>query len=125
MYSMLVLECATDRQLPKGGIEKYVHVIPDFIVFCNAVNDVLSFYKEMLAEETGNYIDQRAQSEQVDILIALQKVSNEGIEAGERVLAGLVDAPAPRANFSAFAKGMVHFHTAIKRYQLQSLYEMV
>lgn len=124
MYGLLVVVCATDPQLPTGGIEKYVHVIPDVIVFTNIVNDVLSFYKEMLAEETGNYIDQRAQREQCDILTALQKVANEGIAAGERVLAGLANAPEYRNNFSVFAKGIVHFHTAIPRYRLQSLYGM-
>ncbi|KAM0264870.1 hypothetical protein ACHAQJ_000386 [Trichoderma viride] len=124
MYGLLVVVCATDPQLPTGGIEKYIHVIPDVIVFTNIVNDVLSFYKELLAEETGNYIDQRAQREEVDILTALQKVANEGIQAGERVLAGLANAPEYRANFSVFAKGIVHFHTAIPRYRLQQLYEM-
>ncbi|KAL7918471.1 isoprenoid synthase domain-containing protein [Trichoderma austrokoningii] len=124
MYGFLILACATDPQLPTGGVEKYVHVVPDAVVFINIANDVLSFYKEMVAEETGNYIDQRAQMEQCDILTALQKVANEGIEAAERVFAGLADAPEYRANFAAFTKGYVHFHTATRRYRLQSLYEM-
>lgn len=123
MYSLVVVACTTDYQLPKGGIDKYVHVIPDVIIFTNIVNDVLSFYKEMVAEETGNYIDQRAQMEQCDILTALQKVADEGVEAGERVIAGLANAPEYLYHFKAFQKGFVHFHTAIKRYRLQSLCE--
>ncbi|KAM0458708.1 hypothetical protein ACHAPV_006100 [Trichoderma viride] len=124
MYSLLVVGCATDAQLPKGGLDKYAQVIPDVVVFTNIVNDVLSFYKEMLAEETGNYIDQRAQREQCDILTALQKVADEGVEAGERVLAALANAPEYQDNFKAFAKGFVHFHTATPRYRLESLCEV-
>ncbi|KAL7967369.1 isoprenoid synthase domain-containing protein [Trichoderma sp. SZMC 28014] len=111
-------------QLFKSGLDKYVQVIPDVIVFTNIANNVLSFYKEMLAEETGNYIDQRAQREECDVLTALQKVANEGVEARERVLAALAHAPQYQDNFKAFAKGFVHFHTATKRYKLQSLCEV-
>lgn len=124
MYSLLVIGCATDAQLFKSGLDKYVQVIPDVIVFTNIANNVLSFYKEMLAEETGNYIDQRAQREECDVLTALQKVANEGVEARERVLAALAHAPQYQDNFKAFAKGFVHFHTATKRYKLQSLCEV-
>jgi uncharacterized protein YbjQ (UPF0145 family) len=123
MYSFLVVGCATDAQLPKGGLDKYVHVIPDVIIFINIANDILSFYKEMLAGETGNYVDQRAQREQCDILTALKKVAEEGLEAAERIIAGLADAPEYQANFKAFATGYVHFHTATPRYRLRSLCE--
>lgn len=78
MYGFWILACATDPQLPTGMVEKYVHVIPEVVVFINIANDVLSLYKEMAAEEMGNCNDQRAQMEQCAVLTALQKVASEG-----------------------------------------------
>ncbi|EPS95759.1 hypothetical protein FOMPIDRAFT_31126, partial [Fomitopsis schrenkii] len=38
----------------------YMHTIPDAMNFVNYANDVLSFYKEVLAGDTQNYITERA-----------------------------------------------------------------
>ncbi|UKZ57093.1 hypothetical protein TrVGV298_010945 [Trichoderma virens] len=122
MYSLLALARTSDRKLPTGGFEKFVQVIPDVIVFTNIVNDVISFYKELLAGETGNYIDMRAQNDKVSVLIALRNVADEGIRVRERVLAALADEPEYRANFEVYAKGITRFHTSSPRYRMMELF---
>ncbi|KAM4064892.1 trichodiene synthase (TRI5) domain-containing protein [Hirsutella rhossiliensis] len=124
MYALLALACASDSKLPTctGGFEKYVQVIPDVILFTNIVNDVISFYKELLAGEKGNYIDMRAQRDDVDVLVAMRTLADEGIRIRERVLIALAGAPEYYANFDAYAKGITHFHTSSPRYRLMELF---
>ncbi|KAH8895596.1 terpenoid synthase [Thozetella sp. PMI_491] len=122
MYSLLALARASDPQQPTGGLEKYVQTIPDVIVFTNIVNDVISFYKELLAGEKGNYLDMRAQRDQIDVLTALRDLADEGIQVRERILAALADTPEYRDNFDAYARGITHFHTSSPRYRLGELF---
>lgn len=124
MYALLALARPSDPKLSTGGLDKYVQVIPDVIVFTNIVNDVISFYKELLAEEKGNYIDMRAQRENITVLEALGTLAEEGIRVRERVLKVLEDEPEYRANFDTYAKGITHFHTSSPRYRMKGLYEM-
>ncbi|CAM1510697.1 Fc.00g010320.m01.CDS01 [Cosmosporella sp. VM-42] len=122
MYALLALARASDPKLPTGGFEKFIQTIPDIIVFTNIANDVISFYKELLAGEKGNYIDMRAQKEGVDVVAALRTLADEGICVRERVLGALADEPEYRANFDAYAKGITHFHTSSPRYRLVELF---
>ncbi|KAL7893864.1 isoprenoid synthase domain-containing protein [Trichoderma sp. SZMC 28014] len=123
MYALLALARPSDPKLSTGGLDKYVQVIPDVIVFTNIVNDVISFYKELLAEEKGNYIDMRAQRENITVLEALDTLADEGIQVRERVLKVLKDEPEYRANFDTYAKGITHFHTSSPRYRMMGLFE--
>ncbi|KAF4991468.1 hypothetical protein FDECE_14038 [Fusarium decemcellulare] len=122
MYALLALARASDPQLPTGGFEKFVQTIPDVIVFTNIVNDAISFYKELLAEEKGNYIDMRTHKDEVDVVAALRTLAEEGICVRNRVLAALVDEPEYRDNFDAYAKGITHFHTSSPRYRIGELF---
>ena len=122
MYALLALARASDPKLPTGGFEKFIQAIPDVIVFTNIVNDVISFYKELLAGEKGNYIDMRAQKEGIDVVVALRTLADEGICVRQRVLGALADEPEYRANFDAYAKGITHFHTSSPRYRLVELF---
>lgn len=122
MYALLALARASDPKLPTGGLDKYVQVIPDVIVFTNIVNDVISFYKELLAGETGNYIDMRAQRDEVSVLTALRAMADEGIRIRKRVLDVLAEEPEYRDNFYVYAKGITHFHTSSPRYRLTELF---
>jgi hypothetical protein len=124
MYALLALARPSDPRLPTGGLDKYVQVIPDVIVFTNIVNDVISFYKELLAGEKGNYIDMRAQRDEVTVLAALNTLAEEGIRVRERVIAALSDEPEYQANFETYAKGITHFHTSSPRYRMTGLFEM-
>ncbi|SPJ90390.1 uncharacterized protein FTOL_13271 [Fusarium torulosum] len=124
MYALLALARASDPQLPTGGFEKFVQTIPDVIIFTNIVNDVISFYKEHLAGEKGNYIDMRAHKDGVDVVAALRTLADEGICVRDRVLAALADEPEYRDNFNAYAKGITHFHTSSPRYRMVELFGM-
>ncbi|KAK7408925.1 hypothetical protein QQX98_008869 [Neonectria punicea] len=123
MYALLALARASDPKLPTGGFEKYIQTIPDVIVFTNIVNDVISFYKELLAGEKGNYIDMRAHKDGVDVVTALQTLAEEGLAIHARVFATLANEPEYLANFDAYAKGITHFHTSSPRYRLGELFE--
>ncbi|KAK7428159.1 hypothetical protein QQZ08_005399 [Neonectria magnoliae] len=123
MYALLALARASDPKLPTGGFEKYIQTIPDVIVFTNIVNDVISFYKELLAGEKGNYIDMRAHKDGVDVVTALQTLAEEGLAIHSRVFAALANEPEYLANFDAYAKGITHFHTSSPRYRLVELFE--
>jgi len=120
MYALLVLGQSTDGTTI--DLAKYAHAIPDFIIFTNIVNDVISCYKEVLAGEKGNYIDMRAERDGVDFLTALRVVADEGICARNRVLAALGDATVSRANFDMYARGISHFHTSEARYRIPELF---
>ncbi|AEO59597.1 hypothetical protein MYCTH_53945, partial [Thermothelomyces thermophilus ATCC 42464] len=122
MYSLLALARASDLKLPTGGLANYVQVIADVITFTNIVNDVISFYKELLAGEKANYVQMRAQKDKVDVLAALRTLADEGIRIRDRVLATLADEPEYLANFDAYAKGITHFHTSSPRYRLCELF---
>lgn len=101
MYALLALARVSDPQLPIGGFEKFVQTIPDVIIFTNIVNDAISFYKEHLAGEKGNYIDMRAYKDGVDVVAALRTLADEGICVRDRVLAALADEPEYCDNFDA------------------------
>ncbi|CAJ2509655.1 Uu.00g146810.m01.CDS01 [Anthostomella pinea] len=123
MYALLALARHSDVTLkPSGGFEKYVQTVPDVVVFTNIVNDVISFYKELLAGEKGNYIDMRAEKDGVDVITAQRKLADEGIAVYNRVVATLADEPEYRANFEAYARGITHFHTSSPRYRLRELF---
>lgn len=98
--------------------------MPDVIAFTNIVNDVISYYKELLDGEKGNYVNMRAQRENITALEALSTLAKEGIRIHKRVLAALEDEPEYRANFDTYAKGSTHFHTSSPRYGLMKLFDM-
>ncbi|KAI1341518.1 isoprenoid synthase domain-containing protein [Xylariaceae sp. FL0016] len=128
MYALLALARHADvddhdRAGDGGsGFERFVQAVPDVIVFTNIVNDVISFYKELLAGEKGNYIDMRAEKDGTDVVAAQRALADEGIQVYGRVLKTLADAPEYRANFEAYARGITHFHTSSPRYRLRELF---
>ncbi|KAK8012066.1 hypothetical protein PG989_000326 [Apiospora arundinis] len=123
MYALLALARHSDKDRKNAdGFGRYVQAVPDVIVFTNIVNDVISFYKELLAGEKGNYIDHRAEKEGVDVITAQRVLAEEGVAVYERIRATLADAPEYRANFEAYARGITHFHTSSPRYRLRELF---
>ncbi|KAK8040903.1 terpenoid synthase [Apiospora phragmitis] len=123
MYALLALARPSDRARKHAeGFGRYVQAVPDVIVFTNIVNDVISFYKELLAGEQGNYIDMRAEKDGVDVITAQRALADEGIAVYHRVRATLADAPEYQANFEAYARGITHFHTSSPRYRLRELF---
>ncbi|KAM7192036.1 Isoprenoid synthase domain containing protein [Naviculisporaceae sp. PSN 640] len=102
--------------------------IPDFILLTNAINDVISFYKEALAGEQGNYVDMRAHRDGTDLLVALRTVADEGIAARNRIVQMLKDRGASREfrdMFDAYVTGLTKFHTNCPRYRVAELVRAV
>lgn len=123
MYALLMLVQLSDHTAPTGNFEKYVQAIPDIIIYTNITNDVISFYKEVLAGEKSSYIDLRAQRDNTDTAVALHAVAEEGIQARARALDLLKDAPEYYRNFETYARGIAHFHTSAPRYRMVELFE--
>ncbi|GBE86169.1 predicted protein [Sparassis crispa] len=70
-------------RFPEVGI--YIQAVPDVMVYVNCVNDILSFYKEELAGETGNYIGDRSAIEGRPALDTLRELIDETVAASERI----------------------------------------
>ena len=88
-----------------------------------SISDVLSFYKEELAGENGNYISleasQRGQ-EKIPVLRELARDVSLCVSRVENILEGSGEA---KAAFHCFIGGYVSFHTSFdSRYHLNDLF---
>ncbi|KZT12294.1 terpenoid synthase [Laetiporus sulphureus 93-53] len=101
-------------------VDKYMQAIPDICWYQNHVNDVLSFYKEELAGETGNYMSDRAIATGKTTLETLQEVIDETVVIVERIRKILGEGKV-RDAWEAFARGWIAFHTSSPRYRLREL----
>ncbi|KAI0724949.1 Trichodiene synthase-domain-containing protein, partial [Fomitopsis betulina] len=101
-------------------VEAYMQAIPDICWYQNHANDVLSFYKEELAGETGNYMSDRARSSGKSVQDTLQDVVDETIVTVERIRNILGEGPV-RDAWESFASGWIAFHTHSPRYRLKEL----
>ncbi|KAI0962583.1 terpene cyclase [Taiwanofungus camphoratus] len=101
-------------------VNVYMQALPDIMLYINYVNDILSFYKEELAEETGNYIHGRAAVTGKPVLETLSQVIDETVAANQRVYTILGDGDAKDA-WERFAKGYICFHIGNARYRLLEL----
>ncbi|KAI0732213.1 Trichodiene synthase-domain-containing protein [Fomitopsis betulina] len=101
-------------------VEAYMQAIPDICWYQNHANDVLSFYKEELAGETGNYMSDRARASGKSVQDTLQDVVDETIITVERIRNILGEGPV-RDAWESFASGWIAFHTHSPRYRLKEL----
>ncbi|KAI0632019.1 hypothetical protein C8Q77DRAFT_895419 [Trametes polyzona] len=99
----------------------YLQVIPDLVMLTNNINDILSFYKELIAGETGTYVCLRAGAEQKDTLAVLQELCKETLVALDRVARlTAVDLHLKRI-CERYLMGFVEFHLRANRYLLDEL----
>ncbi len=87
---------------------------------CLVCSDILSFYKEEVAGERGNYIHNRATVTQKDVNNVLMDVIGEVIEAVDRtqsVLRGKEE----KETWDNFVTGYAAFHYATPRYRLTEI----
>jgi len=101
-------------------INAYVQAIPDAIIFIGYLNDILSFYKEEIAGEVGNYINDRALVSGKTSLETLREVIDEAAAAGERIHSILGEGEI-RDAWDAFVTGAIAFHVIDPRYRLQEI----
>jgi hypothetical protein len=67
--------------------------LPEMITFTNFSNDVMSFYKEELANEEHNYIQSTARITGTDAIDVLKKTAQDTIDAHHQVRLILSDYP--------------------------------
>ncbi|PCH40556.1 terpenoid synthase [Wolfiporia cocos MD-104 SS10] len=101
-------------------VEVYMQAIPDICWYQNHVNDILSFYKEELAGETGNYMSDRAAASGRTTLETLSEVIDETVVIMQRIRNILGEGEA-RDAWESFARGWIAFHTSSPRYRLKEL----
>ncbi|KAG5341444.1 hypothetical protein C0989_010385 [Termitomyces sp. Mn162] len=87
-------------------IADFIQVIPDIMIYINLGNDVLSFYKETLANETDNYIHCRALVDGKSVDDTLSDISHDAIAAYSRVSTVLRSkSPSAYESWKTFANG--------------------
>ncbi|GJE84889.1 terpene cyclase [Phanerochaete sordida] len=105
-------------QFPSPSVHiQAVPITSDFICYAN---DLLSFYKEELAGETGNFIHSRARVSGKSVEDALMNTLDDAVDAVNRarkILRG-----DERQAWESFMEGYVMFHFLTPRYKLEKLF---
>ncbi|KAI0670974.1 terpenoid synthase [Trametes maxima] len=99
----------------------HLQLIPEIEHFTDAINDILSFYKESLEGETDNYIHLRAAAEQKDPLTVLRELSEETLQSIYNVEALTSSDPQLNAICRSYLMGYIEFHFRAERYRLEDL----
>ena len=97
----------------------YYYRVPECCL-TRVCSDILSFYKEELEGETGNYIHDRANVTQTSPRDTLLALIDDTVGAHERIRATLGPGPA-RDAWDAFAQGYISFHVGSPRYRLRDI----
>ncbi|KAI0333762.1 terpenoid synthase [Cubamyces sp. BRFM 1775] len=100
----------------------YLQLIPAIEQYINAINDILSFYKETLQGETDTYIHLRAAAEQKEPMAVLRQLVDETLD-NIRNIEALTSADQQLADICrSHLMGYVEFHFRAKRYRLNELH---
>ncbi len=83
-------------------------------------SDILSFYKEEVSGERGNYLHSRATVTQKDVNDVLKEVIREVVEAVERVRS-VLNGDKEKEAWDNFVMGYAAFHYATSRYRLAEI----
>ncbi|PFH48240.1 hypothetical protein AMATHDRAFT_180831 [Amanita thiersii Skay4041] len=118
IYSLM----AFPREVP---LRSYFQTIPAMMTYVNYLNDIFSFYKEELVEETTNCISNMARCGKKSRLQVLQELCEDSVDAHREILAVLARSPVAMKMYKGFAKGYVYFHTSCPRYKLSHLFSPV
>ncbi|KAA1475645.1 terpenoid synthase [Dentipellis sp. KUC8613] len=106
---------------PDVPLEISLPVLPDLMTFLCYANDVLSFYKEELANEEENLVYTLARCRRVHPSDALREVIEDAVAAHHRVLETLKPHSVAFDCYKQFSQGYIGFHVASKRYRLDEL----
>ncbi|KAJ3831322.1 isoprenoid synthase domain-containing protein, partial [Lentinula raphanica] len=107
---------------PEIPVGSYIQALPSLMIYIMNVNDILSFYKEELAEETVNHISLMASARNCSPRDAFQSLIDETVEAHQKITHILEPDPKALDAYRKFAAGFVYFHTSLdSRYHLNEL----
>ncbi|KAK6857667.1 hypothetical protein PG995_006494 [Apiospora arundinis] len=101
----------------------YMEALPDMIMYISFVNDIMSFYKEEIADEKSNYMHNRAFAENTDVHSVFKAVVSETIAAHRRIV--LVLGGDGKEKYAQawldHANGSVAMHRSMDRYRLREI----
>ncbi|EIN07076.1 terpenoid synthase [Punctularia strigosozonata HHB-11173 SS5] len=103
---------------PEMPFTDFVQAIPEIVVFINCANDVLSFYKEVLAGESTNYVSVEARLHRISKIESLRRIADETATSHERSQQMLEACPKALEAYMALSHGYVAFHACSERYRL-------
>ncbi|KAJ3730815.1 terpenoid synthase [Lentinula raphanica] len=107
---------------PEVPLGSYIQALPSLRAFVVNVNDILSFYKEELAEETVNHISLIAFARGCSQSHAFHSLIHETVEAHQKIINILGSDLQALDAYRNFASGYVYFHTSVdSRYHLNEL----
>jgi len=110
---------------PEVPVKSYVQAVPEFCLGINYFNDVLSFYKEELAGENGNYISLEASQRGQEKIPVFRELARDVLLCISRVanIIELEGSSEAMTAFQCFIGGYVSFHTSYdSRYHLNDLF---
>ncbi|KAJ3754703.1 isoprenoid synthase domain-containing protein [Lentinula raphanica] len=98
---------------PEIPVGSYIQALPSLMIYIMNVNDILSFYKEELAEETVNHISLIASARGCSPRDAFQSLIDETVEAHQKITHILEPDPIALDAYRKFAAGFVYFHISL------------
>ncbi|KAJ7592216.1 Trichodiene synthase [Mycena floridula] len=103
-------------------ISKFIQVIADINIFIDLTNDVLSFYKETLADEITNYIHNKSATTGKTPDATLADAASEVISTYERISSYMQNsASSCQTAWKTFVNSYIGFHVTQERYKIQEL----
>jgi hypothetical protein len=105
----------------KFPITDYIQAVSDMNYWIAAINDFLSFHKEELAGEEGNYIHNRAYVENSTPMQVLADIGRELLGARASIFAVLAKSPRAAETWQIFERGCIAWHLGQDRYKLKDL----
>ncbi|KAF9468658.1 isoprenoid synthase domain-containing protein [Collybia nuda] len=117
-YSFMIF---TKNVHPK--LSHFIQAIADINLFIDLTNDTLSFYKESMDNEEGNYVTNRSLVHGKPPIRVLSEVADEAYAAYSRVSKSLKTQGTPEAYkaWMTFVHGYITFHVTQGRYRLEEL----
>ncbi|KAI0670935.1 terpenoid synthase [Trametes maxima] len=110
---------------PKGwrdpADQRYLQLLPEIDLMTIAINDILSFYKELLSGETNNHVHMRAAAEQKTPMMVLREFAEEALVTTRKIEALTSDDPQLAEIYRSYLMGYTEFHVRAKRYRLDDL----
>ncbi|KAF8523921.1 isoprenoid synthase domain-containing protein [Hysterangium stoloniferum] len=94
-------------------IMETLQALPDMCCWINLVNDLLSFHKEELAGEKGNYVHIRANMENLTPLEVLANMAEELLISRDTIHAALAQDPGALAIWKLSEQGYVLVHIIV------------
>ncbi|TFK66360.1 terpenoid synthase [Pluteus cervinus] len=102
--------------------QSHIHSLPEVMVYSTEANDVFSYYKEVVAGETANYVSTVANCRQVSKIEALRILADDIAAASNLAVKMLKNCPEAHEAYLKFAQGYADFHFSSPRYKLEDLF---